>query len=116
MIDTEITIDTVVIVKNIHKTTIDQILDKDITIDLEAHIDLDLIIIINEELHRDLHIDPLIEVTPITDIILAQDTDPVLNHKEILLIDIIIHIDLHQDLEILDHDLEHPHETDNKTE
>ena len=116
MIDTEITIDTVVIVKNIHKTTIDQILDKDITIDLEAHIDLDLIIIINEELHLDPHIDPLIEITPITDIILAQDTDPVLNHKEILLNDIIIHTDLHQDLEISDHDLEHPHETDNKTE
>ena len=116
MIDTERMIDTVVIVKNIHKTTIDQILDKDITIDLEALLDLDLIIIINEELHLDLHIDPLIEITPITGITLAQDTDIVLNHKETLSNDIIIHIDLHQDLEILDQDLEHPHETDNKTE
>ena len=56
------------------------------------------------------------EITRITDITLAQDIDLVLNHKETPLNDIIIHIDLHQDLEILDHDLEHPHETDNKTE
>ena len=56
------------------------------------------------------------EITQITDIILAQDTDLVLNHKETPLNDIIIHIDLHQDLEILDQDLEHPQETDNKTE
>ena len=61
---------------------------------------------------RDLHI----EITQITGITLAQDTDLVLNHKETHLNDIIIHIDLHQDLEILDHDLEHPQETDNKTE
>ena len=54
-IDTEIMIDIVAIVENIRKTTIDRILDKDITIDLEVHIDLDLIIIINEELHLDLH-------------------------------------------------------------
>ena len=111
-IDTEIMIDIVARVENIRKTTIDQILDKDITIDLEVHIDLDLIIIINEELHLDLHI----EITQITDITLAQDIDLVLNHKETPSNDIIIHIDLHQDLEILDHDLEHPHETDNKTE
>ena len=115
-IDTEIMIDIVAIVENIHKTTTDQILDKDFTIDLEAHIDLDLIIIINEELHLDLHIDLHTEITQITDITLAQDTDLVLNHKETPLNDIIIHIDLHQDLEILDHYLEHPHETDNKTE
>ena len=116
MIDIEIMIDIVAVVENIHKTTIDQILDKDITIDLEAHIDLDLIIIIKEGLHLDLHIDLHIEITQITGITLAQDTDLVLNHKETLLNDIIIHIDLHQDLEILDQDLEHPRETDNKTE
>ena len=115
-IDTKIMIDIVAIVENIRKTTIDQILDKDITIDLEVRIDLDLMIIIKEELHLDLHIDLHTEITQITDITLAQDTDLVLNHKETPLNDIIIHIDLHQDLEILDHDLEHPHETDNKTE
>ena len=115
-IDTEIMIDIVAIVENIRKTTIDQILDKDITIDLEVHIDLDLIIIIKEELHLYLHIDLHTEITQITDVTPAQDTDLVLNHKETSLNDIIIHIDLHQDLEILDHDLEHPHETDNKTE
>ena len=75
-----------------------------------------MIIIIKEELHLDLHIDLHIEITQITGITLAQDTDLVLNHKETHLNDIIIHIDLHQDLEILDHDLEHPQETDNKTE
>ena len=112
MIDTEIMIDIVTIVENFRKTTTDLILDKGITIDLEAHINLDLISIIKEELHLDLHI----EITQITGITLAQDTDLVLNHKETPLNDIIIHIDLHQDLEILDHDLEHPHETDNKTE
>ena len=110
-----IMIDIVAIVENVRKTTIDQILDKDFTIDLEVHIDLDLIIIIKEELHLDLHIDLHIEITQITGITLAQDTDLVLNHKETPLNDIIIHIDLHQDLEILNHDLEHPHETDNKT-
>ena len=116
MTDIEIMIDIVAIVENIHKTTIDQILDKDITIDLEAHIDLDLIIIIKEGLHLDLHIDLHIEITQITGKPLAQDTDLVLNHKETPSNDIIIHIDLHQDLEILDQDLEHPQETDNKTE
>ena len=114
-IDTEIMIDIVAIVENIRKTTIDQILDKDITTELEVHTDLDLIIIINEELHLGLHIDLHTEITQITDITPAQDTDLVLNHKETPLNDIIIHIDLHQNLEILDHDLEHPHET-NKTE
>ena len=74
------------------------------------------IIIIKEELHLDLHIDLQTEITQITDIILAQDTDLVLNHKETPSNDIIIHIDLHQNLEILDQDLEHPQETDNKTE
>ena len=115
-INTEIMIDIVAIVENIRKTTIDQILDKVITTDLEVHIDLDLRIIIKEELHLDLYIDLHTEITQITDITLAQDTDLVLNHKETPLNDIIIHIDLHQDLEILDHDLEHPHETDKKTE
>ena len=85
------------------------------SIDL-GNIDLDLIIIIKAELHLDLHIDLYTEITQITDITPTQDTDLVLNHKETPLNDIIIHIDLHQDLEILDHDLEHPHETDNKTE
>ena len=109
-------IDIVAIVDNIRKTTIDQILDKDTTIDLVVHIDLDLIIITKEELHLDLHIDLHTEKPQITDITPAQDTDLVRNHKETPLNDIIIHIDLHQDLEILDHDLEHPQETDNKTE
>ena len=112
MIDTETMIDIVAIVENIRKTTIDQTLDKDIITDPEVRIDLDLIIIIKEELHIDLHT----EITQITDIILAQDTDLFLNHKETPLNDKIIHIDLHQDLEILDQDLEHPQETDNKTE
>ena len=111
MIDTETMIDIVAIVENIRKTTTDQTLDKDIIINLEVRMDLDLIII-KEELHLDLHI----EITQITDIILAQDADLVLNHKETPSNDIIIHIDLHQDLEILDQDLEHPQETDNKTE
>ena len=115
-IDTEIMIDIVAIIESFRKKTIDQILDKDITIDLEVHIDLDLIIIINEELHLALHIDLHTEITQITDITPAQVTDLVLNHKETSLNDIIIHIDLLQDLEILDHDLEHPHEIDNKTE
>ena len=114
--DTEIMIYIVAIVEDIRKTTIDQILDKDITIDLEVHIDLDLIITINEELHLDLPIDLDTEITQIPDITLAQDIDLVLNHKEIPLNDTITHIDLHLDLEILDHDLEHPHETDNRTE
>ena len=120
MIDTETMIDIVAIVENIRKTIIDQTLDKDIIIGPEVRIDLDLIIIIKEELHLnlhlDLHIDLHTEIIQITDIILAQDTDLVLNHKETPLNDIIIHIDLHQDLEILDQDLEHPQETDNKTE
>ena len=116
MIDTKTMIDIVAIVENIRKTTIDQTLDKDIIIDPEVRIDLDLIIFIKEELHLDLHIDLHTEITQITDIILAQDTDLVLNHKETPLNDIITHIDLHQDLEILDQDLEHPQETDNKTE
>ena len=75
-----------------------------------------MISIIKEELHLDLHIDLHTEITQITDIFLAQDTDLVLNHKETPSNDIIIHIDLHQGLEILDQDLEHPQETDNKTE
>ena len=115
MIDTETMIDIVAIVENIRKTTIDQTLDKDIITDPEIRIDLDLIIIIKEELHLDLHIDLHTEITQITDIILGQDTDLILNHKETPFNDIIIHIDLHQDLEILDQDLEHPQETDKVT-
>ena len=75
MKDTETMIDIVAIVENIRKTTIDQTLDKDIITDPEVRIDLDLIIIIKEELHLDLHIDLHTEITQITDIILAQDTD-----------------------------------------
>ena len=116
MTDTETMIDIVAIVENIRKTIIDQTLDKDIIIDPEVRIDLDSITIIKNELHLDLHIDRHTEITQIIDIILAQDIDLALNHKETPLNDIIIHIDLHQDLEILDQDLEHPQETDNKTE
>ena len=72
--------------------------------------------IIKEELHPDLHIDHHTETTLITDIILDQDIDLVLNHKEIPVDDIIILIDLHPNQEITDHDLEHLHRTDNKTE
>ena len=115
-IGTEIMIDIVAIVENIRKTITDQIHDKDITTDLEVHTDLDLIIIIKEELHLDLHINLHTDIIQIIDITLVQDTDLVLNHKETPLNDIIIHLDLHQDLEILDHDLEHPHGTDNKAE
>ena len=95
MTDKETMIDIVAIVENIRKTTIDQTLDKDIIIDPEVGIDLDLITIIKEELHLDLHIDLHTEITQIIDIILAQDTDLALNHKETPLNDIIIHIDLH---------------------
>ena len=73
-------------------------------------------IIINEELHPDLHIDHHLETTPIIDIIHDQDIDLVLNHKETLLDDTISRIDLHLDQEITDHDPEHPHKIDNKIE
>ena len=103
MIDIEIMIDTEVTAEIIHKTTIDLILDKDTTIDLKVHThpDLDMTTIFKEEPHPDLHIDHHTE-TPL-----------VLNHKEIPLDDIIIHIDLHPYQEITDHDLEH---LDNKIE
>ena len=100
----------------IPKIVIDLTLDKDITIALEVHIDLDTKIITNEELHLDLHIDIHTEITLITDKILDPDTDLVLNDKEIPLNDTITHIDLHLDQVILDHDLEHLHKTDNKIE
>ena len=118
MTDKEITTDTESIVEIIHKITIDLILDKDIAIDLKAHthLDPDMTIIIKEELHPDLHIDHHTKTTPIIDIILDQDIDLVLNHKEFPLDDIITRIDLHQDQEITDHDIEHPHKTDNKIE
>ena len=104
--------------KIIHKTTIVLILDKDTTKDLKVHThpDLDMTTIIKEELHPDPHIDHYTETTLITDIILDQDIDLVLNHKEIPLDDIIIHIDLHPNQEITDHDLEHLHRIDNKIE
>ena len=118
MIDIEIMIDTEVTVEIIHKTTIVLILDKDTTIDLKVHThpDLDMTTIIKEELHPDLHIDHHTEKTLITDIILDQDIDLCLNHKEIPLDDINIHRDLHPNQKITDHDLEHLHKTDNKTE
>ena len=118
MTDIEITTDTEATVEIIHKIIIDLILDKDSTIGLKTHtnLDLDMTIIIKEELDPDLHIDHHTETTPIIDTTLDQDIDLVLNHKEIPLDDTITRIDLHPDQEITDHDLEHPHKTDNKTE
>ena len=116
--DREIMTDTEAPVEMIYKTTIDLILDKDITIDPKVHIrvDLDMTTIIKEELHPDLHVDHHIGTTLITDIILDQDIDLAHNHKEIPLDGIITHIDLHPNQEITDHDLERLHRTDNKTE
>ena len=118
VIDIEKMIDTEVIVEIIHKTTIDLLLDKDTKIDPKVHtqLDLDMTTIIKEELNLDPQIDHHTETTLITDIILDQDIDPALNQKEIPLDDIITHIDLHPNQEITDHDLEHLHSTDNKTE
>ena len=112
MIDTEVTVEI------IHKTTIDLIFDKDTTIDpkVHTHLDLDMTTIIKEELHPDPHIDHHKGTTLITDIILDQDIDLALNHKETPLDDIITHIDLHPHQEITDYDLERLHRTDNKTE
>ena len=112
------TIDIVVIAETTHKIIIDLLLDKDITIDLQVHthLDPDMTIIIEEELHLDLHTDHHTETIPNIDTIRDQDKDLVLNHKETPLNDTIIHLDLHQDQEIIDQDLEHPHKTDNKTE
>ena len=133
-----------VIVEIIHKTIIDLILDRDFTTDLQVHTHLDpgMTTIIKKELHLDLHIDHHSEIIPIINTIPDQDIDLVLNHKETLLDDTSIHIDLHQDQEIIDQDLEHqtplddtfihidlyqdqeiidqdlehPHKTNNKTE
>ena len=118
MIDIEIMIDTEVTVEIIHKTTIDLILDRDTTIDLKDHThpDLDMTTIIKKELHPVLQTDHHTETTQITDIILNQDIDLVLNLKEIPLDDIINHIDLHPNQEITDHDLEHLHRIENKSE
>ena len=87
VIDIEIKIDTEVTGENIHKTTIDLFLDKDTTIDpkVHTHLDLDMTTIIKEELHPDPHIDHHTETTLITDIILDQDIDLALNHKDIVL-------------------------------
>ena len=118
VIDIEMMRDTEVIVEIIHKTTIDLILDNDTTINPKVHnnLDLDMATIIKEELHPDPHVDHHIGTTLITDIILDQDIDLALNHKDIPLEDIITHLDLHPDQEITDHGLEHLHKTDNKTE
>ena len=116
MIDIEIRIDIEVTAEIIHKTIIDLILDKDTTKGLKVHIhpDLDMTTIIKEELHPVLHIDHHTETPLIIDIILDQDIDLVLSHKEVPLDDIIIYIDLHPSQEITDHDLEHLHRIDNK--
>ena len=118
VIDIEIMIDTEVTVETIHKATIDLIFDKDITIDpkVHTHLDLDMTTIIKREHHPDPHIDHHTETTLTTDIILDQDIDLALNHKEIPLDNIITHIDLHPNQEITYHDLEHLHRTDNKIE
>ena len=118
MIDIGITTDTEAIVESIHKIIIDRILNKDIIIDLKVHIKLglDMIITIKEELHPDLHIDHHTGTTLIIDTILDLDVDLVLNQKETLSDDIITRIDLHPDQEIIDHDLEHLHKTENKIE
>ena len=117
-IDIEITTDIKVIVEIIHKIITELTLDKGITIDLQVltHLDPDMIIITKEEIHLDLHIDLAIETTLILDTILDQDIDLVLNHKETLLDDTIIHTDLHPDQEIIDQDLKHLHKIDNKRE
>ena len=95
--DIELTADIEVLVEIIHKIITELSLDKDITIDLQVltHLDPDMTIIIKEELHPDLHIDHYTETTPIIDLILDQDIDLVLNHKETPLDDTITHIDLH---------------------
>ena len=118
MTNIEITTDMEATVEIIHKIFIDQILDRNISIDLQVHthLDPDMTTIIKKELHPDLHIDHHTEITPIIDIIHDQDIDLVLNHKEAPLDDTITYIDLHLDQEITDQDLEHPHKTDNKTE
>ena len=72
--------------------------------------------IIKKEIHLDLHIDHHTKIIPNIDTNPDQVIDRVLNHKETPLDDTIIHIDPHQDQEILYQDLEHPHKTDNKTE
>ena len=59
MTDIETMTDTAAIVENIHKIVIDLILDKDTTIDLKVHtnLDLDMTTITKEKLHPVLHID-----------------------------------------------------------
>ena len=73
-------------------------------------------IIIDDELHPDLHLDHHTGTTPIIDIIFDQDIDLVVNHKETPLEGIITLTDLHPDQEITDQDLEHLHKIDNKIE
>ena len=118
VIDIKIMIDTEVTVENIHKTTTDLILDKDTIIDpkVHTHLDLDMATIIKEELHPDPHIDHHTGTVLITDIILDQDIILALNLNETPLDDVSTHIDLLSNQEITDHDLEHLHRTDTKTE
>ena len=89
MTDIEITTDIEVTAEIIHKIIIDLIIDKYITKELQVHthLDPDMTIIINEELHPDLHIDHHTETTPIIYIIPGRDIDLVRNHKETLLDD-----------------------------
>ena len=91
--DIEIMMDTEVTVEIIRKTTIDLILGKDTTIDpkVHTHLELDMTTIIKKERHPDPHIDHHTGTTQITDIILHQDIDLALNHKEIPLDDITTH-------------------------
>ena len=118
IIDIEIMIDTEVTAEIIHKTIIDLILDKDTTVDLKVHIhpDLDMTTTIKEDLQPDPHIDHHTETLLTIDIILDQDIDLALNRKEIPLDNISIHIDLHPNQKITDHNLEHLHKIDNRIE
>ena len=118
MTDIEVMTDIEATVEIINKTIIDLILDKDTTIDpkVRTHLDPDMTTITEEELHPDLHIEHHIETILLTVITLDQDIDLVPIHKKNPLDDTIIHIDLHLDQETIDHDLEHPLKTDNKTE
>ena len=96
--DIEITIEIEAIVEIIHKIIIHLILDKSITIGLQVHthLDPDRTTIIKEELHPDLHIDHHTETTPIIDIFHDQDVDLVVNRNETPLDDTITHIDFIQ--------------------
>ena len=92
----------IVIVINIIKTTI--MIDTETMIDIVAIVENIRKTTIDQTLDKDIITDPEVRI----------DLDLLIIIKEELHLD--LHIDLHQDLEILDQDLEHPQETDNKTE